>query len=129
MKLGSYRKILESTFTDSMDVYRYTTIVDSVDRTSKVSLPETPTYSSIPCRISFNAADNPDDGQYASNPLYLNIKTFCAYNTDIKKGDMLVLRRLDDDGVTVLATYNGTSNMPLSFVTHKELHFLEDGEA
>lgn len=127
MKLASFGSLLALTYTDKMNIYRHTSQLNS-DGTKSTKLIQTALSTDLACRISFTAKDPSESSAEDINPIYLEVKVFCGPKVDVKKGDKLVVHRLDDDG-TVLATYTGIVNMPLSFVTHKELHLVEVGNA
>ena len=64
-------------------------------------MPDEPLYSDVQCRISFNISDNPETTGEDSNPIYLQVKIFCAPNVDIQKGDILVAERIGDEGEVI----------------------------
>lgn len=127
MKLSSFSKLLSPTYTDRLSINRFTEITNS-DGTIGIGMPEEPLYSDVQCRISFNISDNPETTREDSNPIYLQVKIFCAPNVDIQKGDILVAERIGDEG-EVIETYNGKANLPFKYVTHQEVLVTEVGDA
>jgi len=127
MKLASFGKLLASTYTDRLSINRYTEIKNA-DGTIGMGLPKTPLYSEVQCRISFKNSDNPESDKDNSNPIYLQVKIFCAPNVDIQKGDILIAEKIGDDG-SVIASYKGIANLPFKYVTHQEVLFTEVGDA
>ena len=127
MNLSSFGNILQSMYTDEMDIYRYTEVEDT-DGTTTTKLSNSPLYTDVPCRISFSSPDEPETTREERNPIYLRIKVFCSSTVDISKGDRIIARRLDEHK-NVLATYEGTANLPYVFVTHKEILLTEVGDA
>ena len=53
---------------------------------------------------------------------------FCNAEIDVQKGDKIVAQRIDNSG-NVISTYKGTANLPLQFVTHKEILLVQVGDA
>lgn len=127
MKLSSFGKLLSSTYTDRLSINRFTEITN-LDGTTGIRMPEEPLYSNVQCRISFNASDNPETTREDSNPIYLQVKIFCAPDVDIQKGDILIAERIGDEG-EVIETYKGIANLPFKYVTHQEVLFTEVGDA
>jgi hypothetical protein len=110
-----------------MTVYRRAP-AENEDGTTSVKLLEAPVYEDIPCRISATRADNAESTEDDTNPQYSEIKIFCAPDYIIRKGDKVVAIKKQDDGTTLI-TYTGTANLPLAFVTHKEIALVEVGDA
>ena len=127
MKLSGFSKVLNQLYTDKMSVFRYTETLND-DGTVGTGLVEQPVIEDKPCRISFPSTDNPETTKEDSNPIYLQIKVFCNADLDVKKGDKLIVSRLDDNG-NIIKSYKGTANLPLQFVTHKEILLVEVGDA
>lgn len=128
MKLGAFGKVFALMFTDKMTISRYTETLNP-DGTTNISSDVEPVYENVACRVSFNQNDNPESLGDDANPIFLQVKIFTATATDIRKGDYVVAQRLDDDGETVLATYEGESNLPVVYVTHKEAAIAQTGDA
>ena len=126
MELSSFGKMLNSLYSDKMSVLRYKEVLNE-DTTVSVEELETPVYTDIPCRISFTSTDNPETTKEDSNPVYLQLKVFCSAEIDVQKGDKIVVQRIKNG--SVIATYKGTANLPLQFVTHKEILLVQVGDA
>lgn len=127
MKLSSFGKLLEPMYTDKLSIKRYQEVTNA-DGTTGIALSATPIYSNVACRISFGQSDNPDSGKDDSNPIYLQIKIFCSPTVDVRKGDILTVNRIGDEG-EILKTYNGVANLPFMMVTHQEVLFAKVGDA
>ena len=127
MKLSKFSKLLAPMYNDTMTVYRREP-AENDDGTTSVKLSQTPVYEDIPCRISTTKADSPNSDADDTNPQYSEIKIFCAPEYNVRKGDKIVAIKKQDDGTTLI-TYTGTANLPLSFVTHKEIALVEVGDA
>ena len=127
MKLSKFSKFLAPMYTDTMTVTRRAS-TENEDGTTSVKLSTTPVYENIPCRISASQADNPESTADDSNPKYSEIKIFCAPDYNIHKGDKIQAVKKQEDGTTLI-TYTGTANLPLAFVTHKEIILAEVGDA
>ena len=127
MKLSKFSKLLAPMYNDTMTVYRRVP-AENADGTTSVKLSQTPVYENIPCRISAARADSPNSDADDTNPQYSEIKIFCAADINIRKGDEIEAVKKQDDGTTLI-TYTGTANLPLAFVTHKEIVLAEAGDA
>jgi len=122
MRLSDFSGIITSMFTDKMDITRYIEVTNS-DGTTETQLPDTPLYTNVDCRISFVSEESPKDVSVDNNPVKSTPKIFCKTTTDIRAGDYITVRRLDDDG-NVMATFSGQIGMPSIYPTHKEALFL-----
>ena len=127
MNLSVFGSLFAQMYTDKMSISRYTE-TENTDGTTSVSKNLEPVYTDIPCRISFNQNDNPESLADDANPIFIQIKLFCKADVDIKKGDGIMVNRLDSDG-SVLATYKGVSNLPIVYTTHKEIQIVQSGDA
>lgn len=127
MKLSKFSKFLAPMYTDSMTVQRHAPSTNA-DGTTSVKLAAEPIYADIPCRISTSKADNAESTTDDTNPKYSEIKIFCAAEYVIHKGDKITAVKKQDDGSTLI-TYTGTANLPLAFVTHKEIQLVDVGDA
>lgn len=127
MKLSGFSVVLNQLYTDKMSVYRYEESIND-DETVSTELSEVPVLTDKPCRISFPSTDNAETTKEDSNPIYLQIKVFCSADLDVRKGDKIIANRLDDNG-NIIKSYKGTANLPLQFVTHKEILLVEVGDA
>lgn len=121
MKLSSFSPLMITLMTDEMDIYRYTESTNS-DSTTSTNLPTTPLHTNVKCRLSFNAIDSPKDSEVDQNPIKYSPKIFCPQSTDLKAGDEIVVRRLQDDG-SIMLTYKGQVGTPANYPTHKEVLF------
>jgi hypothetical protein len=129
IKIGVYRKHIERLYWDEFDIYRLTTIKKANNATQNV-IPTTPTYSGIPCKISFKPKPDQSSAMTdANNPINQQIKIFCPPDTDIKKGDRLVIRKMSETGEVMDIFKGDTSNKPAVFVGHKEVLFTQEGDA
>lgn len=131
MKIGGLKKYLEVLHKDRMFITRPEKIKDP-DGSSRVIIPDTPKYSDVPCRISFGTysdADNPNSQTDVNNPIFQQITIFCDPAVDVKKGDKLLLQKMDDDG-NIVETYEGmTGNRPNTYNLNKMILFTQTGDA
>lgn len=127
MKLGGFARIIESMFTDKMDISRYSD-TEEPDGSTSTKLSETPIYTEVLCRVSFSSDESPKDSQVDDVPVNNIPKLFCKLSTDIKAGDFITVRRYNDNGETI-ATYSGKVGLPSVFTTHKEALFYIDRSA
>lgn len=121
MKFSSFSALMTTMMTDTMDIYRYVETTNA-DGTTSLALTEQPLHADVYCRLSFSAMDNPKDEDIDQNPIRYSPVVFCPSTVDIKAGDELVVRRIQDDG-SVLMTYKGQAGQPASYPTHKETRF------
>lgn len=77
-------------YTDSMDIYRTTKTVSG--GIIKQSLPSTPTYSGIPCRI-YQSKIPPITMKLPAAYVQSDNKLMCDISADIRKGDVLMVTR------------------------------------
>lgn len=127
MNLSPFSKIIEATFTDVMDVYRYTTI-DNDDKTTDTVLPSLPIIENKPCRVSFIKLENASNASIDRTPILYMPKLFFRVSEDVIVGDYIEVKRIAENGET-LSVYKGNIGLPAVFVTHKEALFAVDGEA
>ena len=121
MRLGDFAGIIATMFSDRMDITRYID-KENADGTTQTALSDTPVYENIPCRISFSSDENPADTDIDNTPVKLTPKIFCGLNVDLQVGDIITVRRINDDG-EVIATYSGKVGLPAVFISHKEALF------
>lgn len=127
MKLSSFGPLLATMYTDTMTVYRHAATTNA-DGTTSTKLAANAVYTDIPCRISATKADNAESTLDDKNPQRAEIKVFCSAEYGINKGDKIVAVKKQDDGTT-LAAYTGTANLPLTYVTHREIVLVDVGDA
>lgn len=127
MRLSKFSKIMSKMYTDKMEVKRHEEVTND-DGTTGIQLLTVSKLDNVPCRISFVTKDYPLTSLEDKNPIRLDVKVFCDVDVDIKKGDLLIIDRLDDNGQTI-TTYKGISNLPYRFVTHQEIELVKVGEA
>lgn len=118
MKLSGVGTFLAMLYDDKMDIYRTAEDTNEDQSTDIFYTPE-PTYSEVPCRISFSSDDSGADTEVDENPIRYNPKIFCGANVDLKAGDYVVITRYNDDG-TVRCVYKGTAAQPSWYTTHQE---------
>ena len=95
MKIAGMGKFLSMLYDDQFDVYRTEKDLNP-DQTTDIFYMQEPKYSNVPGRISFVSDDRGSDTAVDSTPIQYDPKLFCAPDVDIKAGDYIVLRRLDD---------------------------------
>lgn len=121
MKLGAFAGIITTMFSDKMDITRYID-KENEDGSTETALSDAPIYTDVPCRISFSSDENPGDTDIDNTPVKLSPKIFCKVDADLRTGDHITVRRLNDNN-EVIATYSGKVGMPAVFVSHKEALF------
>lgn len=72
----------------------------------------------LPCHISFNTTDNPDPASIDTKPIIVSATIYCDLITDLRNGDLLTVRQLDNAGET-LETYKGTIGEPQTIQSRK----------
>lgn len=121
MRLGDFAGIITTMFSDKMDITRYVDI-EMEDGSTQTALPDTPLHTDVSCRISFSSEENPGDTDIDNTPLKLTPKIFCGLGADLRAGDYVTVRRLDDNN-EVIATYSGKVGLPAIYSSHKEALF------
>ena len=128
MKLAFIGSLLSSMYADKLTVKRFTKVTNP-DGTIGMSKAQTEVYIDKNCRISFESEDNSLANKEDTNPKNIQVKIFCDNTLDINKGDTLIVKRMAEDGITVLATYKGLAGLPSKFVSHQEILMSEVGDA
>lgn len=124
LKISGLSKILKVTmYKDKLDVYR-SSLKQNDSFTYESSENPVPVYLGIPCRISNNFKDLPEEDSFLLNPTNQHLSIFCENVYDIRKGDKLVAHRLDDNGeeIEVLHEYAGKPNKE---ITHQEISLID----
>lgn len=127
MKIAGMGKFLSMLYDDQFDVYRTEKDLNP-DQTTDIFYMQEPKYSNVPGRISFVSDDRGSDTAVDATPIQYDPKLFCAPDVDIKAGDYIVLRRLDDQG-NVTHTYKGRAAKPSWYTTHQEVFIRVNEEA
>lgn len=122
MRLGDFSGIITTMFTDKMDINRYVDVTNS-DGTTETKMPSSPLYVDVDCRISFVSEEKPNTVEVDDNPVKTTPKIFCKTTADVRAGDYITVRRLDDDG-NILIAFSGQIGLPSVYLTHKEALFL-----
>lgn len=124
IKLSELSKVFKKLmYKDRMDVYRF-----SVQPNNEYSYDNVenavPVYTGIPCKISNNFKDLPEEDSFMINPTNQHISVFCEPSYNILKGDKLVLHRMDDLGneVETLTEFAGKPNREIS---HLEISLVD----
>lgn len=110
-KLG---RLMEKFDTDKMNIGRRQTITNPDGSTGETS-PKDPIYTDVPCHISFEEADNPDNAINDTVPIISVVKVHCRADVDLQNNDYVTAFRLSESG-EVLETYEGSIGFP---VMHK----------
>lgn len=124
IKLSRLSKILKKVmYKDKLDVYRYRIQENDGNSYENVQEPLM-LYSQIPCKISNGFRDLPEEDSFMLNPTNQHIAIFCEPHWDIRKGDKLILHRLDDEGneIEQLVEFAGKPNKE---VTHQEIQIVD----
>ena len=96
--------------TDEIDVGRSIEI-QNPDETTGETNQATPIYQNIPCHISFDDIDNPDENTVDSEPIITMITIDCPLEVDLQKGDYITARKLSNSG-EVIGVYTGIIGYP-----------------
>ena len=128
MNLSFISPLLSSMYTDRLTVKRVAKVTNP-DGTTGIGKNKTEVYTDVKCRISFESEDNSINTKEDTNPKSIRTKVFCDTNLDIKKGDTLIVQKMAEDAVTILATYQGLAGLPCKFVSHQEVLINEVGDA
>jgi hypothetical protein len=129
----SFKKIknlYSALYRDRMDI---TSVQETEDEDGATvnGYPNEPQQKNIPCRISFPNKDTPKEKDELYNKVKINPIIFCDPEVDVKAGDKIVVRRLDELG-NVYATYEGMlaiSGKSNKYETHQEFQLNMDGDA
>lgn len=121
MKLSGFSPIITTMLTDKMDIRRYVD-KNNDDGTTDTVMSDSPIHTNVPCRVSFSSEDNPRDNDVDDVPVKNIPKIFCKVDADIKAGDLITVKRFDDDS-NVIATYTGKLGLSSTYITHKEALF------
>lgn len=110
-------------YKDKLDVYRLE-LKRNDDYSSTNQEIATPIYMGIPCKLSNNFHDLPEEDSFLVNPTNAHISVFCDPMYNIKKGDKLVAHRLDDNGneVETISQYAGKPSIEIN---HQEIMFVD----
>ena len=124
IKLSGLSKVFRRLmYKDKMDVYRF-----SVQPNNEYSYDNVenaiPIYKDIPCKISNNFKDLPEEDSFMINPTNQYVSVFCEPSYKIQKGDKLVLHRMDDLGNEV-ETFTEFAGKPNVEVTHLEITLVD----
>lgn len=123
-------KVYELLYRDRMDI---TSVQEDTDEDGATvnGYPSTPQQTDIPCRISLPSKDAPMELAELYNKVQTYPIIFCAPTVDVKPGDKIVVRRLDDGG-NVYETFEGMlaiSGRSNKYETHQEFELSMKGEA
>lgn len=127
MKLSSLKKIYAKMYMDRVDITRHGKKLNE-DGTTSIEPESIPILANAPCRISFTKADVPDSGSDDRNPYEEQAKIFCSPDIEVRKGDMISGKKIDESG-SVLDIYMGRASKPLKYVTHQEFTLIQGGDA
>lgn len=103
--------------TDKIDIFRKISI-ENPDGTTSETSDLTPLYSNIPCHISFEQLDYPDDNTKQTRPVNKVVKINCTVTTDLQNGDLIKAYKLSNDGNTI-ETYTGVIGEPSTSMSRK----------
>lgn len=120
------RKYLRRMYTDKAAVQRYVeTVAD--DGTTEVTV-DPVDIATYPCRVSFSQQDTQDNTQEDISPKVLGVKLFFDIDADIRKGDVITVNKMAEDG-TILQIIKGNAALPSMYVNHIEVNLLDIGAA
>lgn len=123
-------KLYELLYQDRMDI---TSVEETTDEDGATvnDYSTTPQQTDIHCRISFPDKDAPKEPGELYNKVEIYPVIFCSPTVNVKAGDKIVVRRLDDDG-NVYETYEGMlaiSGRANKYETHQEFILSMKGKA
>lgn len=123
-------KLYDLLYRDRMDI---TSVEEATDEDGATvnGYPSTPQQVDVPCRISFSGKDAPKEPDQLYNKVEIQPVIFCNPMVNVKAGDKIVVRRLDDEG-NVYETYEGMlaiSGKSNKYETHQEFALSMKGEA
>lgn len=124
IKLGKLSKVFKQVmYKDRMDVYHYEIREVAGDSYDAEEEP-VPAYLGIPCKISNNFKDLPEEDSFMLNPTNQHLSIFCEPHYDIRKGDKIIIHRLDDNGEEIeqIIEYAGKPNKE---ITHQEISLVD----
>lgn len=127
MNLAGLGKLFSVLYSDRLDIYR-TGKKENSDTSTDIFYEPEPLYTDVKCRISFDSDDTGADSEVDENPVKFNPKLFVDADVDIKAGDYVVVRRLNNQGEAV-KTYKGMVAMPSWYSSHQEVYLRVDEEA
>ena len=127
MKLSGLGKLFALLYDDRADIYR-TDKGENQDESVDIFYQPDPLYTDVKCRISMSSDDTGTDSEVDEHPVRFNPKLFFGPDVDIKAGDYVVVRRLDDTGA-VKQTYEGVVSKPSWYTSHQEVFLRVDEEA
>lgn len=128
VRLSVASKVLSKLYTDKLHVYRHTEVLNE-DGTTSVDKDLSQVLTDIPCRISHQQLDSSDTFTEVANVREVEIKVFCNTTVEVRKGDKLVVERVDDVDGTVLQSFTGYASQPFKFASHQEIVLSESGVA
>lgn len=117
---GFFKKLL---YKDTMDVYRLQ-LRKNDDFSSTNEQIVTPVYMGIPCKISNNYHDLPEEDSFLVNPTNAHYSVFCEPTYKIRKGDKLIIHRFDDNKKEV-ETINQYAGKPSIEINHQEITLVD----
>lgn len=127
VSLSSISGILGSLYQDKLDIHRFSPSTDD-DGTTKVQKNSTPVATNVACRASYTTDESSAALTEANNPRRQILIIFCGPAVDIRKGDSLTVRRLNDSGAT-MTTYTGLAGAPKRYPSHQEIEIVNVGVA
>lgn len=116
--LSPFSGVIESTFKDTMTVFRKVQVLND-DKTTSLVNSRVIDYDNKPCRLSFGTIHNLKDTDVDGNYVKTNPKLFYSKSVILQPGDEITIQILDDNG-SVLSIYSGQVGLPSTYVTHSE---------
>lgn len=99
------------------------------DGTTSISTELSQVLTNVPCRISFQQFDSSDNFTEVANARKVEVKVFCNTAIDIRKGDKIVVERVEDVDGAALQSFTGYASQPSKFASHQEIVLAESGVA
>ena len=118
---GIHQKLM---YTDKCTIYVYDDETDE-DGAVKTGRPDVPTYTDIPCKISFSlrTMETFNKGVTEKTSNEKQPKVFLSKEYKVPDGSYIKADKLDENG-NVLYTYKGQSSIPAFCLTHQEIFIL-----
>lgn len=126
LDLSIITPLIRQLWTDSMDITGYSDSENADGSTEPANL--TPKASERPCKLSYKRPDNPDNKDFAREPIKLTLRVSCDVTEPVAKGDFVRVSRKNCQG-TVLQVYEGAAGLPAMFQSHQEFEIVREGQA
>lgn len=124
MSFSSLKSIVNAMYTDKLEVWRLTDMVNPDTGSSYQAYAPVAEMVDKPCRLSYDKygqADKAPIPEGDENPISFQPVIFFPNEYDVRKGDKLVVKRLDAEG-NLLAIITGISALPSFYPLGKQVY-------